>query len=461
MSDLTKLVAECHKLEDSFQLPGAQQRAFDPDQPRDKDGKFTMGNVASFKNEKDGVEAHVTSFNGKFHVNLIDTDSGGHLPSSIFSGEGAKEKAIAQAKKLVGLRYSPDQPRDDHGRFGEGSSSGPDKEGKWAVADESKMEEHFNKMYPEVQEGDRVDGREVLGQVDNMSSIGASFSNYLILEGIREVDFNQFDMPPDITPRTKELAEKIKQSSELTPLIVGIDHKGPYIVEGSHRYDALKILGATKIPAVVVLDLDELQREERSLRYSPDQPRDPDGKFGSGMSSNEAKNAYDPTVPAPNLERWQAGEHQTMQGDATIALKAGTPGKDPMLNAIRNETFDKYIYRGLALDKNDPLMAVKSGDLIQLEPSSFSFDRGIAEEFSTQTLMDGQVPVILTVGPAGPGGDPHGIVIGDRGDSAYGPSGYDQKEVVTAGHFRVAAAKNKRGPDGIYRLISLRQEGIF
>jgi hypothetical protein len=75
---------------------------FSDDQPRGADGKFTMGNVATFKNEADGISAHVTSFNGKYHVHLMDDDSGNVLPqSSIHSGDGAKEKAIAHAKKLV------------------------------------------------------------------------------------------------------------------------------------------------------------------------------------------------------------------------------------------------------------------------------------------------------------------------------------------------------------------------
>jgi hypothetical protein len=201
---------------------------------------------------------------------------------------------------------------------------------------------------------------------------------------------------------------------------------------------------------------EEETSDERSLRYSPDQPRDADGKFGEGSGTD--KPVYDPTVPAPDLVRWQAGEHQTMQGDATSALKAGNAGKDPLLNAIRGERFEGMIYRGLSLDKGDPLLQLKGGghEVIQLEPSSFSFDREIADEFSTQTQMDGQIPVVIACGPWG-----NGIVIGDRGDPAYGPKGYDQKEVVTAGHFRVHEAKNKIGPNGKYRYISLRQEGIF
>lgn len=194
------------------------------------------------------------------------------------------------------LRFNEDQPRDPNGQFASGSGGdskedGPDKDGKWAESAEDKMEAYYNQQYPEA--GATVDGRVVRDDVPNMSSISASLPRYLILDGVREVDFSRFDMPPDVTGRTKELAEEIKASGELNPLIVGVDNKGPYIMEGSHRYDALKILGAKSIPAVVVLDLDELQRDERSvflgpqgeaitLRFNDDQPRDPSGKFASG-----------------------------------------------------------------------------------------------------------------------------------------------------------------------------------
>ncbi len=80
-----------------------RERSFNADQPRDKDGKFTMGNVASFTNEKDCVSAHVTSYNGRMHETLVDDDSKNVIGSSIFSGEGMKDKAIEKAKKLTGV----------------------------------------------------------------------------------------------------------------------------------------------------------------------------------------------------------------------------------------------------------------------------------------------------------------------------------------------------------------------
>jgi hypothetical protein len=219
------------------------------------------------------------------------------------------EKAVLSGGVLKG---SDDQPRDDHGRWTSGgggdSSAGPDKDGKWDVAAEGDMEKFYNEKYPEVKEGEKVDGRTVLEDVDNMSSISASMSNYLILDGVREVNFNEFDMPADVTARTQALAEEIKTSNEITPLIIGVDHVGPYVMEGSHRYDALKILGAQKIPAIVVLDLDELQKSSKVRKdYNPDQPRDDHGRFGStGEGAEASKDQKNMEVLDTNMSTFEA-----------------------------------------------------------------------------------------------------------------------------------------------------------
>ena len=108
--------------------------------------------------------------------------------------------------------------------------------------------------------GATVDGRVVRGHVPNTSSIGSSLDEYKILRGIREVPMSDFDpSPPSFYSaaeklRTTDLAEEIRESREIDPLIVVVDHEGPYILEGSHRFDALKILNAAAFPALVVLD---------------------------------------------------------------------------------------------------------------------------------------------------------------------------------------------------------------
>jgi len=114
--------------------------------------------------------------------------------------------------------------------------------------------------YPRA--GDMVDGRVVRKNIPNLSSIDASFMNPLEFRGIREVPMSAFTLdeaPAAIDSTLKPnkisaLAEEIRQSKEINPLIVGLDEKGPYILEGVHRYDALKLLRAKSFPAVIVIE---------------------------------------------------------------------------------------------------------------------------------------------------------------------------------------------------------------
>ncbi len=102
-------------------------------------------------------------------------------------------------------------------------------------------------------------------EVPNTSSIAASLVDYEVLSGIREVPFSAFTQMGPLKyysvseeHRTKALAGEIDQSGVINPLIVVEDIEGPYILEGAHRFDALRELGVTVFPALVVLDLDSL-----------------------------------------------------------------------------------------------------------------------------------------------------------------------------------------------------------
>jgi len=95
-----------------------------------------------------------------------------------------------------------------------------------------------------------------------MNSIGASFTDYEVLNGIRELPMSDFGGPKSVFygtsdfDKSRELAEEIKKSGEINPLIIAIDENGPYILEGAHRFVALHYLGKTKFPALVVIDND-------------------------------------------------------------------------------------------------------------------------------------------------------------------------------------------------------------
>lgn len=117
------------------------------------------------------------------------------------------------------------------------------------------------KAFKSVNVGDKVDGRTVLDGVPNMSSIGASLDEYTVVEGIKEIPLSAFDSEyvssikaDKLDKRTRELADAIKESKQITPLIVVADSKGFYVLEGGHRFDALIASKAKSLPAVVVID---------------------------------------------------------------------------------------------------------------------------------------------------------------------------------------------------------------
>ena len=111
-----------------------------------------------------------------------------------------------------------------------------------------------------------------------MSSIEATIENAEVLDGVREVRMDSFTL--DESPMATDegafaLAEEIKNSGEVNPLIVGIDEKGPYIIEGAHRYDALKLLGAKSFPAIVAKEpVSDAPVETEKVKAEPkDEPK--------------------------------------------------------------------------------------------------------------------------------------------------------------------------------------------
>ena len=132
------------------------------------------------------------------------------------------------------------------------------------------MLESASLRYPVVQGSS--DGRDVLGFVPNTSSISASLTAYEELPGIRDVPLSEFHLTGKSYSESEtkciiDLAEKIGQSNKIAPLIVVIEPEGSYILEGSHRADALFLLGAKSFPALVVVSL---EGEERVASFDTD-----------------------------------------------------------------------------------------------------------------------------------------------------------------------------------------------
>ena len=127
--------------------------------------------------------------------------------------------------------------------------------------------------------GDAVDGLEIQKDVPNTSSIAASLPESEEI-GVREVPMSIFKL----TPKEGKLADTIRESGKIKPLIVVVDghEDGPaYILEGAHRFDALAALGKTSFPALVVIDREALP-DQPTIPQKGDQVRDQiTGKTGT------------------------------------------------------------------------------------------------------------------------------------------------------------------------------------
>jgi SPP1 gp7 family putative phage head morphogenesis protein len=130
----------------------------------------------------------------------------------------------------------------------------------------SVSKDHLDTRFPQAKK--TVDGRTVRDEIPNLASIDASLTDYERLPGIREVKMSELstDEPRFYSKteeaRTRALAERIRESGEISPLIVVFDgHKdgAMYVLEGGHRYDALRLLKAKSFPAVVVIDTEKLR----------------------------------------------------------------------------------------------------------------------------------------------------------------------------------------------------------
>ena len=118
-----------------------------------------------------------------------------------------------------------------------------------------------NCKYPKA--GSTVDGLKVRSEIPNTESISATFTDYSELPGIREISMSKFGGPKSVFyatndfEKSRNLAEKIKESGEINPLIIAVDKDGSYILEGAHRFVALHYLDKKSFPALVVIDEDE------------------------------------------------------------------------------------------------------------------------------------------------------------------------------------------------------------
>jgi GNAT superfamily N-acetyltransferase len=172
--------------------------------------------------------------------------------------QGIATELYVWAEQLSGLSFLPDEPHTEAAQALWGQKSRP-----FGLREATSLEsliESTGSRYPRA--GEYVDGRLVRKDVPNVESIDDYMEEQEELPGVRVVPMSDLGNPrsvfyaADDFERSERLAELIGRSGEISPLIIGIDEKGPFIIEGAHRFVALWHLKAREFPAVVVVGRD-------------------------------------------------------------------------------------------------------------------------------------------------------------------------------------------------------------
>lgn len=250
--------------------------------------------------------------------------------------------------------------------------------------------------YRKIGKGEKIDGRVVRGHISNTSSIAASFDEYEELQGIREISLDDFEAPPERTKRTLALAEEIRQSGEIEPLIVAIDSKGPYILEGGHRYDALKILGARSFPALVVVD----HTGRKPVASTPVETPTTPVEMKAPVAEPEAKTPeVDDDAPKLHIPREQNSVVASVMSELNYGgHSANDGGKVIDLERIAQDAYGgkrtegkftkRQIYEAQEAGMN-AWQRDNSTQIMRMEPKkAIALLRGKTKRLSTQTVRD-------------------------------------------------------------------------
>lgn len=106
--------------------------------------------------------------------------------------------------------------------------------------------------------GEKVDGYDVGEKINNYGSYASSGIDD-VEEGIHRVPMSAFEVThpnklfyaKNDIEHVHRLAEQIKHNKYMDPLLVAMDKKGAYVLEGGHRLGAAHLLGMKEIPAMI------------------------------------------------------------------------------------------------------------------------------------------------------------------------------------------------------------------
>lgn len=214
-----------------------------------------------------------------------------------------------------------------------------------------------DKKWPLVKNG-MVADLEVIDHIDNISSISATFDNYKIWKGVREIPISEFITEDTFDDRIRNLADQIKTNKEIMPLIVAIDKEGPWILEGAHRFDALTFLKYKSLPALVVETFDD-QEELKEVHQLPYYGQwgwiDDDGMIidGQQMSSRETHSSLVASIGLSTIGAIKSGWVRWHIQNEILYLEYRESQRSSIKYMLDFITKSKYSAEGFVLDEFD------------------------------------------------------------------------------------------------------------
>lgn len=210
-------------------------------------------------------------------------------------------------------------------------------------------ETDINSKFPKAQK--YVGEYEIGENVPNIDSIDSSIGDneYDNIEyGIRILSTDDFaDSIKGINyanakdvERVNNLAEQIALNKRIDPLIVIRDKEGFYILEGNHRYEAIKKLGIKKFPALLVDDVDSLVEGVETAVKNGEKLSDE--LLSEYQSSEIVKNSIKPTAPPASIvdeiEQGMGASKSTAPPPPTEPTVTGIPETpEPITSGISNK----------------------------------------------------------------------------------------------------------------------------
>ena len=270
--------------------------------------------------------------------------------------------------------------------------------------------------YPYV--GDTVDGLTIRPDVPNVASIGATFDDYAVLPGVREVPIADLGAPQQYANaaenrRVERLAAEIRASGEIAPLIVVRDGDGLYVLEGGHRLSALQANGAQSVPAIVVVDKSAtaptqpglLDRARGALERNAERVADADARMAEqGGTMAPASLGGLPERARPWLDRLDAIKARLDDADAALARaeETGDPTALRQANraysAVRREydnaaqaverMRDAQRARSARMDEAGYGRPMEQADTLARESDAAAGDRVVRDSLPPRTVDD-------------------------------------------------------------------------